>query len=333
MDDGRRTIDDSACVYNQISIVNRLPSIVKVDMTLQFSNQLRVNRCYNAAMTLSRQVLYPTTLAEALHLLAEQGGSAHAVPGAGSGALFVTAGGAYISTARLHEMAGIQQLGGRIAIGFNTTHANLARASLIRSNALCLTEAAERHADAGATLGQALRDPQSAPDILLALTVLDAEIEMAAPGLDSAPDRRWLRLADVLARPLPELCLLVAVRFRAPWRRSGSALVHERVAPGMKPSLHAAAAHLSLDQDAISAVSLALAPADGYPVRLEHTADVLLGQPVTPELFDFATRSAQKEILSLYPSPESDCDFYIDLSGHLVRKALNLAVARVRAAV
>lgn len=276
-------------------------------------------------MTASHPIHRPADLTEALHALAAAGGWTHAAPGPQP--LLLTPAGVLLDLSRVAERGGVHQLGGRLLIGLNVGLAELARASLVQTQAACLAEAAEQAPDAGLSLALSL----AAPDRLipLALSALDAEIELAELGEGGEIRRRWQGLALFRDRQ-SALALPLALRFARLGRGAGSALARQTLPPGMLPSLHAAAAALRLEGERIAAAALAILPAAGPPRPLPQAAAALIGLAPAAALDQIGER-ARVELAAALPPPPPDASFYVDLSAHLLRQALARALARAAA--
>lgn len=270
--------------------------------------------CYNRTMTTySVAPPQPQTVDEALRWLSE------ARPGSG-----------FIDASRIIEMSGIQQSGGYLTVGLNTTPADLIHSSLVRGQATCLAEAARYGQAAGALVLGAELTPTSA--LALALVALSGEIELARLQPDQTVGRTWQPLPTFLANPPSSPFLPVAVRLEASKRAHGSAFVPAPAVRGASASLHAAAASLRLDgasSDAVViAATIALLPRSGAFFCADVAAAQLIGQPVDSQRIAAAAQQAQIVAQALLGPTFTSSAFPVHVAAHLVRKALDRAAAR-----
>jgi CO/xanthine dehydrogenase FAD-binding subunit len=281
---------------------------------------------------LSPTFLRPETLIEAVQILAEYGqrtciigGSEYPPPG-------LTPSHVIIDASRLTDMAGIHQLGGRIAIGVNTPHSAIARSSLIRTHGVCLAEACEEANHPAASL--LLYDFQAlaaSPPTLPALVALDAEIESAWDADKGAVERGWSGL-DSFGNPAiaRDAHMVLAVRFSVGGAASGSASIFAAPPAGTDALLRSAAVRLSLDaaKRVIVAAKIVLAPRQGAPFSSPAAAELLRNHPPTPDLIEQAAHAALLDAQQHLPASTPKSTYRIELAAHLVRRALDRALAR-----
>lgn len=269
--------------------------------------------------------LRPNTLEEALDILARpmlvQVTAGGPPPRVLPHALLMDAG-------RVQEMAGIQRLGGEISVGVNNDWAAIIRSSLLRPASACLADAAALMEDEspGGALIQALDAALPDHPALLALTVLDARVEVAVREEGGRIIRRTPPLLAYLQAPPDRPHLPLSVRFAAPFQAAGSALHLEENLSPLQPDARAAAALVIFDPDSglISAARLALAIPGDWPI-LCPAADALLGQSPQKETIEAVVRLAQRNC----PQPRASAPhFSLALSSHLIRETLDRAIAR-----
>lgn len=270
--------------------------------------------CYNRTMTTySVARPQPQTVAEALRWLSEE------TPGSG-----------FIDASHIAGMSGIQQSGGYLTIGLNTTPADLIHSSLIRGQATCLAEAARYGQTGGALVLSAELTPTSA--LALALVALSVETEVARLQPDQTVVRTWQPLPAFLAYPPALPFLPVSVRMDVSKRVRGSAFVPAPAVRGASASLHAAAASLSLDSASSEAIVIAativLLPKSGAFFCADAAATQLIGQPVDSERIAAAAQQAQIVAQALLGPTFTASAFPVHVAAHLVRKALDRAAAR-----
>jgi len=186
-----------------------------------------------------QEYLYPATVDEALHMLADHGGQACVIAGGTDLVLQLRRGerqaDCLVDISRIETLRGISEAGGFITIGAATPHAKVAGSPLIRERAAVLAQAAAEVGSAQirnvGTLGGNVVNGQPAADTALALLALDAEAEVV--GVNGSAERaevgaRWVGLAELYEGPGASRVdstaeLVRAFRFRVPTGRSGSA--------------------------------------------------------------------------------------------------------------
>jgi len=135
----------------------------------------------------------PTSVEEALRLLAEVGGSGQDVKVLGGGQsllpvlrLRLAAPEVVVDLGRIDALRGVRDEGGSIVIGAMTTHDTVTRDPLVRQHALLLAAASETVADPQVrhrgTFGGALVHADPAGDLLAPALALDAELVIAGPS-------------------------------------------------------------------------------------------------------------------------------------------------------
>ncbi len=272
--------------------------------------------------------LRPDTLAEALDILARpmlvQATAGGPPPRAQPHALFM-------DVSRVREMGGIHRLWGEISVGVNNLWAGILRSSLLRPAAACLADAAtlmEAESPGGALL-HALDAAHPDNLALLALTALDARVEIAVREESQRIIRRTLPLQEGLQIPSHQPHLPLTVRFVSPLQAAGSALHREDKLSPLQPDARAAAAVIALDAESghITFARLALAIPGGWPI-LCPAIKAIIGQPPQKEAIEAVVRLAQRNC----PQPRASTPhFSLALSSHLIRETLDRAIARSQA--
>jgi len=273
----------------------------------------------------------PENLLEALQFLHEHGGGL-AMHERGLGATGITPSGQWMDTSRLRELAGVHLFQCRLIIGLNMRYADLQFASLVRQHALCLVEVCEANAHAGNTLiADFFSHPW--PDTIAALATLNAEVEMARLMPSSDIQRVWLPWDEALLTLSQHPKLPLAVRIWLSPGAGGSAYVPlTEISGGLTSPVAAAFAHLLMQPPRITAIHLGIMPIDHIPLRLPAAESVLKDQSPTPHRLNRCAEVAQNEahhyLQQLQPPPQ----YTINPTAHLLRVALDRAVARARAA-
>jgi CO/xanthine dehydrogenase FAD-binding subunit len=236
-----------------------------------------------------------------------------------------------MDASRVREMGGIHRLGGEISLGVNNGWADILRSSLLRPAAACLADAAALMEDEnpGGVLLHALDAAQPENPVLLALTALDARMELAVREEDGRIIHRTLPLHESLQSPPDKPSLPLNVRFAAPFQAAGSALHREDKLSPLQPDARAAAAFVIIDPESgrIATARLALAIPERWPI-LCPAAETLIGQQPQKETIEAVVRLAQRNC----PQPRaSSPHFSLVLSSHLIRETLDRAIARSQA--
>lgn len=222
-----------------------------------------------------------------------------------------------------HGAHGIYRVGGYLMIGLETLPADIAHSALVREWATCLAEVC-RHDDIGlrAQLAEALIPGGLAA---LALAALQAELFLPATG------QCWVPLAESLDNGPDRLRMATAVRIPVHGDACGSAFVPAPAVRGVVTTLQAVAASVRLDREhrLVKAVGLALLPRYGSVLPTALAETVLRGQPVTVAAIAQAAQAVQAQTQEVL-GPLSSA-FPVQVTAHLVRKALDRAAARALA--
>jgi carbon-monoxide dehydrogenase medium subunit len=132
----------------------------------------------------------PTSLQEALQLLADRGEDAKVLAGGHSLVplmkLRLAQPAALIDVSRIAELKGISVEGGRVRIGAGTTHAAVAASPEVMQNAPALAQAAheigDRQVRARGTIGGSLVHNDPAADLPAVMLALDAQFVLRSAG-------------------------------------------------------------------------------------------------------------------------------------------------------
>jgi aerobic carbon-monoxide dehydrogenase medium subunit len=162
--------------------------------------------------------LRPTTVADALRLLAENADEAKVIAGGHSllpmMKLRLAQPAVLVDIAGIDELKGIMASGDRIVIGAASTHAAVARSALLAEQVPLLAHAASQVGDPQVrhrgTIGGSLAHSDPAADLPVAAVAADATLVIAGPG-----GRREVRVDDFFRGPFETAVepdeLLVAV--------------------------------------------------------------------------------------------------------------------------
>jgi len=130
------------------------------------------------------EYLQPSSLQEALQMLAQHGENAKVLAGGHSliplMKLRLASPGILVDLGRVRELKGISLEGGRVRIGALTTHAEVAASPVVQQNAPALAQAAgdigDRQVRARGTIGGSLAHNDPAADLPAVMLALDAQI-------------------------------------------------------------------------------------------------------------------------------------------------------------
>ncbi len=256
----------------------------------------------------------PTTVAEALDLLAEYQDEASVLAGGQSLipllALRLARPAVLIDINGIAELSGVTVADGSVVIGA-TTREYMAEESKAVADAVPLLAAAlpligHEAIRSRGTVGGSLAHGDPAAELPAVARALDAEFVVRGPaGERMIPAARWFEGYLTTSRGPDEL--LLEVRF--PAARPGTGVSFQEVARRHGDfAIVALAASLVLSGGVISEARLALAGLSDVPVRAAAAEDLLAGQRPSAELFDQAAHLAIDDLdppADLHGSPES----------------------------
>ncbi len=281
--------------------------------------------------------LFPASLEEALSMLAEYEGKAR-----------VIAGGTdlvpqlkkkerqvkcLVDVSRLPELKGIHRQNGVIRIGAAITHQQLASSGLLQEQASALAQGA---AAVGSpqircmgTIGGNVVTAQPAADTAIPLLALGAEAEIAGPGGTRREPLEALYVRPGESKVDASSEVLVALRFPALGRHSGSAFARLAKRRALSLPILNAAVVLRLNDDGTTAkeVSLALGPVALTPFRARQAEERLRGQPLDERTVESALEIASQEAQPRSNPLRGSAEYRREMVKVLLRRALERAVA------
>ena len=272
----------------------------------------------------------PTTVAEAVDLLAEHTDEASVLAGGQSLipllALRLAHPAVLIDINGIDELSGVSATNGWVAIGA-TTREYVAEESGTLADAVPLLAAAlplighEAIRNRG-TIGGSLAHADPAAELPAVARALDAEfVVRGQSGERIIPAAGWFEGYLTTSRGPDEL--LVEVRF--PAAGPGTGISFQEVARRHGDfAIVGLAASLTLSQGAISEARLAFAGMSDVPLRATDAEDLLAGQAPSAELFDEAARRATDDV-----DPPADLhgssDYRKKVAAAVVRRGLRAA--------
>jgi aerobic carbon-monoxide dehydrogenase medium subunit len=272
----------------------------------------------------------PTTVAEAVDLLAEHGDDASVLAGGQSLipllALRLARPEVLIDINRVDELSGVSAANGHVTIGAMTRE-YVAEESGTVADSLPLLAAAlpligHEAIRSRGTIGGSLAHADPAAELPAVARALDAEFVVRGPsGTRVIPAAQWFDGYLTTSRRPDEL--LAEVRF--PAAGPGTGVSFEEVARRHGDfAIVGLAASLVLSAGVISDARLAFAGVSDVPVRATAAEDLLAGERPSAELFDEAARRATEDL-----DPPADLhgssDYRKTVAAAVVRRGLRAA--------
>jgi carbon-monoxide dehydrogenase medium subunit len=288
----------------------------------------------------------PSTVAEALGLLAEHAGNARIVAGGTDLLIDLQFAGekrrldALVDLTRVGEMTGITEAGGVCTVGAAVTHTAVTQSALIEARATCLVESCGvvggPQVRNVATLGGNVAHALPAGDGTTSLMALDAEADVAwADGR-----REWVPLAQLFKGPGISALdstrdVLVAFRFRLCGEREGTAFNRIMRPQGVALPVLGCAVWVRLNEARThyEDARISIAPVAPTPILAEAAADALRGQPVSDETTERAVEAAHHSLKPRTSKYRATGEYRQHMIGTLLRRTLPLAAERARTGV
>lgn len=271
----------------------------------------------------------PTTVDEALRLLAEVEASGRDVKVLGGGQsllpvlrLRMAAPEVVVDLNKIPDLRGVREEGDAVVIGAMTTHDNMTREPLVRQHALLLSVASATVADPQVrhrgTFGGAIVHADPAGDIAAPVLALDCELVIQGPG-----GRRTVAAADffedLFTTAVGEGELLVEIR--VPKYTGWGARYEKFTRVAQAWSVVAVAAAVKVEGGSIAQARVGLTNMGSVPIRAHAVEAALVGQPATADAIKEATRRAG-EGTTPPTDANADADFRRHLAGVLTGRAV-----------
>ena len=271
----------------------------------------------------------PTTVDEALSLLAELTASGKDVKVLGGGQsllpvlrLRMAAPEVIVDLNKVAGLRGVREEGDELVIGAMTTHDTMTRDPLVRRHALVLALAEETVADPQVrhrgTFGGALVHADPAGDVPAPVLALDSTMVIAGPE-----GRRTVAAADffedLFTTAVGEGELLVEVR--VPKHTGWGAAYEKFTRISHAWSMVGVAAAVRVEGGSIAEAKVGLTNMGSVPVRARAVEAALVGQPATADAIRQAARSAADGT-----TPPSDANADADYRRHLAQVLTGRAV-------
>jgi len=277
----------------------------------------------------------PTTVAEAIDLLAEHLDQASVLAGGQSLipllALRLARPAVLIDINGIHELSGVSATDGWVAIGAMTREYVAEKSETVADTVPLLAAAlpliGHEAIRSRGTIGGSLAHADPAAELPAVARALDAEfVVRGQSGERVVPAEQWFEGFLTTSRRPDEL--LVEVRF--PTAGRGTGISFQEVARRHGDfAIVGLAASLTLSDGAISDARLAFAGLSDVPVRAAAAEDLLVGERPSTELFDEAARRATGDV-----DPPADLhgssDYRKTVAAAMVRRGLRAAADNAR---
>lgn len=285
-----------------------------------------------------QEYLFPSSVGEALAMLAKREGRACLVAGGTDLIIQLTEGQRFadclVDITRIPELDRITLEDGIIVLGANVTHRQAAESPLIRERATVLAEACQAVGSLQirnvGTLGGNVVNAMPAADGSIALLALEAEAEIA-----DGTRRMWVPLRDLFAGPGVSRVdgtreMLTALRFKALSERQGSALerIARRRALALPILVCAVVVTLSEAGEDFESVRIALGPVAPVPFRASRAEESLRGAPISLETMARGGEIAMQESQPRSSLLRASKEYREEIIRVLVRRGLERAVQR-----
>jgi carbon-monoxide dehydrogenase medium subunit len=270
-----------------------------------------------------------TSLDDALARMAAAGGGAKLLAGGHSLVplmkLRLSEPGTLIDIARIPELSGIRENGGRIEIGATTTHHVVATSALLKDRCPVVSEAAATIGDPQVrnrgTLGGSLAHADPSADMPAVMVALDADIHLrsgAGPRTVKAADF----FQDLFTVDLRPDEILTGVSF-APAKASAYAKLYQKAS---HYAIVGVAAVLDVKDGRIQSARIGLTGASTHAMRLTQVEQALSGKGA--DAVEQATRTAGDGLEPINADIHAGADYRRAMIGVFARRAVLAAVAR-----
>jgi carbon-monoxide dehydrogenase medium subunit len=299
-------------------------------------------------MALWNHYYLPTSVDEALSLLARYQGQARVVAGGTDLILELQQGRrppveALVDVTRVGEMTRIEETGDAITIGAAMAHTAIVASPLLTQKATCLVESCGviggPQVRNVATLGGNVAHGLPAGDGTLSLVALDAEAEIAWDGRrtngEGRTERHWRPVSSLYRGPGESTVdqtheLIVSFRFKL--ASAGEATAYKRIMrpQGVALPILAMAVWMRLDGAVVDGVRIALGPAGPTPIRATKAEAYLVGAPLVEETIPHVANLILAEAKLRTSKHRATAEYRRELIEVLARRALPLAYRRAQ---
>ncbi|MBL8163181.1 MAG: FAD binding domain-containing protein [Anaerolineae bacterium] len=285
----------------------------------------------------------PTTVDEALSLLAQYAGRARIIAGGTDLLVEMRAGEhephhALIDITRIAELTTIARDGEQITIGAGVTHTQIVHSALLQQRAACLVESCGvvggPQVRNVATLGGNVAHALPAGDGTVSLVALGAEAEAVIGG-----ERRWHPIQALYLGPGKSLLnpardVLLRFRLAACGPREGTAFDRIMRPQGVALPILGCAVRVRLTADGtrFERAQLCIAPLGPTPERLLELEVFLVGKTADEVSLRSVIDLAQSSLHPRASKYRASAEYRREMIGVLLERTLTRAVERARAA-
>lgn len=292
-------------------------------------------------MTLWKHYHTPSTLDEALALLASYEGRARIIAGGTDLLLDIRHGHlppqeALIDVTRIDGLNAMRLEGDALLIGAGVTHSQIVGSEILASRATCLVESCgvvggPQVRNVG-TLGGNVAHALPAGDGTTSLVALDAEAEVALKG-----ERRWLPIGELFLGPgvslLDPTCdILIQFRIRLSGPHEASAFKRIMRPQGVALPILGCAVWLRLDEagERCEEARVCIGPVAKVPTRAAAVEEALCGAPVDDAAVERAVAAAHESLRPRTSKYRATAEYRQEMVEVLLRRVLPLAAERAR---
>lgn len=275
----------------------------------------------------------PSSVEEAVALLAELGDDARALAGGHSlipmMKLRLAAPEALVDLSRIAALRGVREEGAEIVIGAMTTQHQLLQDPILAAKLPLIPETSAVIADPQiryrGTLGGNVANGDPGNDMPAVMMTLDASYTLAGPnGTRAVKARAFYQGAYFTAAEDGEI--LTAVRIPTP--PAGAGFAYEKLKRKVGDYATAAAAvQLTMSASTVATIAIGLTNVSETPLLAQDAMDILAGSRLEPEVVDRAVAAAEA-----ITNPASDgrgpAEYRTAMAGVMLRRALARAAAR-----
>jgi carbon-monoxide dehydrogenase medium subunit len=286
-----------------------------------------------------QQYLFPQTVQECLEELGKHFGRARVIAGGTDLVLAVRRRDcdpvALLDITRIPELEGIAQEGNQIRLGARVTHAACASSPLIQRSATCLAEACSSVSSPQiqhvATVAGNVVNAQPAADGAIALVALGAKARIVSAQGEREERVEQLYLGVGQSRVDSTRELLTDLRFLLTKADEGTAFLRVTPPNGMGLPVLNGAVWVSIREERIADLRIALGPVSDHPFRAQGTEEVLRGSRWDDaDRLAEATRVASEEVSPRDSLLRGSAGYRRHLTRILVEGLIKKAIERAR---
>jgi CO/xanthine dehydrogenase FAD-binding subunit len=288
----------------------------------------------------------PTSVGEALALLASYQGQARVVAGGTDLILEIQQGHrppvkAMVDVTRIAGANEIRREGEHIVVGCGVTHTQLVGSALIQQHGTALAEGCGviggPQVRNVATLAGNIAHALPAGDGTIALLALGGEAQVARRKMHDANETEWIPLEKLYLGPGKSLVdhtreIITALRFIPTGEHEASAFARIMRPQGVALPILGMATRLKLEGDNFHAVRIATGPVAPTPFRACDTEGFLTGKPATDETTEAAIPVLLNECHPRTSAHRSTAEYRREMLSVLLRRTVKSAIERAQTA-